>query len=114
MARQRTVQARQYALPTRYEREEPMLSFLSWIILGALVGWIASMIMGTNERQGCIMDIVVGIVGSFIGGLLYNLITGQGISFSFQFTWNLGSILVALIGAVILLAIVKAMQKRSG
>jgi uncharacterized membrane protein YeaQ/YmgE (transglycosylase-associated protein family) len=91
-----------------------MFSFLSWIILGALVGWIASMIMGTNERQGCIMDIVVGIVGSFIGGLVYNLITGQGLTFDFQFTWNLGSILVALIGAVILLAIVKAMQKRSG
>jgi uncharacterized membrane protein YeaQ/YmgE (transglycosylase-associated protein family) len=53
-------------------------------------------------------------VGSVIGGLVYNLITGQGLTFDFQFTWNLGSILVALIGAVILLAIVKAMQKRSG
>lgn len=90
-----------------------MFSFISWIILGALVGWLASLIMGTNDRQGCITDIIVGIVGSFIGGLLFNLFTGQGLSFSFQFTWNLTSILFALIGAVILLAIVKALQRRS-
>lgn len=89
-----------------------MFSFISWIILGALVGWIASLIMGTNDRQGCITDIVVGIVGSFIGGLIYNLITGQGFSFSFEFVWNMTSILISLIGAVILLAIVKATRRR--
>lgn len=90
-----------------------MFSFLSWIILGALVGWLASLIMGTNKQQGCITDIIVGIIGSFVGGLLYNVFTGQGFSFDFQFTWDLGSILVALAGAVVLLAILKAFQRRS-
>lgn len=89
-----------------------MFSFISWIILGGLVGWLASLVMGTSGRQGCFADVAVGIVGSFVGGLLYNLITGQGLSFDFEFTWNLTSILVALLGAVIFLAIMKALQRR--
>lgn len=90
-----------------------MISFISWILLGALVGWLASLIMGTSGRQGCITDIIVGIVGSFIGGLLYNVLTGKGFTFDFQFTWDLGSILVALLGAIALLAIVKFVQRRA-
>ncbi len=84
------------------------MSILSWILFGALAGWVASMIMGTNSRQGCITDIIVGVVGAFIGGLLMHLIGRRGVDFG----WNLESFLVAVVGAVILLAITGA-RKRS-
>ena len=47
------------------------MGFIAWIVLGALAGWIASLIAGTNRQQGCLIDIIVGIVGAFIGGFLY-------------------------------------------
>ncbi len=84
------------------------MGILSWIIVGALAGWIASLIMGTNDQQGCLLDIVVGIVGAFIGGFVMNLL-GFGTFTGF----NLWSIIVAIIGAVILLAIIKAVRGRT-
>ncbi len=84
------------------------MGILSWIIVGALAGWIASLIMGTNNQQGCLLDIVVGIVGAFIGGFVMNLL-GFGTFTGF----NLWSIIVAIIGAVILLAIIKAVRGRT-
>lgn len=77
------------------------MGMLSWIIFGALAGWVASIIMGRNERQGCITNIVIGVVGAFVGGFAVELITGQGVNF----TWNMNSFIVAVIGAVALLAI---------
>jgi uncharacterized membrane protein YeaQ/YmgE (transglycosylase-associated protein family) len=82
------------------------MGLISWIILGALAGWIASMIMGTNERQGCFLNIVVGIIGAFIGGFVMSFFGGTGVT-----GLNIPSILVAIIGAVILLWIVKALRK---
>ena len=84
------------------------MGILSWIIVGALAGWIASLIMGTNDQQGCLLDIVVGIVGAFIGGFVMNLL-GFGTFTGF----NLWSIIVAIVGAVILLAIIKAVRRRT-
>lgn len=84
------------------------MGIISWIIVGALAGWIASLIMGTNNQQGCLLDIVVGIVGAFIGGFVMNLL-GFGTFTGF----NLWSIIVAIIGAVILLAIIKAVRGRT-
>ena len=84
------------------------MGILSWIIVGALAGWIASLIMGTNNQQGCLLDIVVGIVGAFIGGFVMNLL-GFGTFTGF----NLWSIIVAIVGAVILLAIIKAVRGRT-
>ncbi len=80
------------------------MNFILWIILGALAGWIASLIMKTE--QGLLIDIVVGIVGAFIGGFVFNLLGASGVS-----GFNIYSILVAIIGAVILLAIVKAVRR---
>lgn len=77
------------------------MGLLAWIIFGALAGWLASVIMGTDGRQGCLFDIVVGIVGAFIGGLLTQIIMGQGLRFGF----NMRSFAVAVLGAVILLVI---------
>jgi len=77
------------------------VGIIAWIIFGGLAGWVASMVAGKNERQGCVLNIIVGIVGAFIGGLLMQFITGHGFNFGF----NLPSFIVAVLGAVILLAI---------
>lgn len=82
------------------------MNILLWIILGALAGWIASLIMRTSGEQGLLMDIVVGIVGAFLGGWLFSLFGAQGVT-----GFNLWSILVAIVGAVVLLAIVRAFQR---
>lgn len=80
---------------------------ITWIIVGALAGWIASMIMGTNESMGALANIVVGIIGGFIGGFIMSQFNQSGVT-----GINLYSIVVALIGAVVLLAIVKAVRKK--
>jgi uncharacterized membrane protein YeaQ/YmgE (transglycosylase-associated protein family) len=85
-----------------------MMGLLSWLIFGALAGWIASMIAGTNERQGCILNIIVGIVGAFIGGFLVQLLGGGEMNFG----WDLSSFIISVVGAVILLLIVGAVRRR--
>jgi len=79
------------------------MGFIAWIILGALAGWIASMIMKTNSEQGAIGNIVVGIIGAVVGGFLMQLFGASGVS-----GFNLYSLAVAIGGAVILLAIYRA------
>jgi uncharacterized membrane protein YeaQ/YmgE (transglycosylase-associated protein family) len=76
------------------------MSLLAWIIIGGIAGWLASIVMRT--RLGLIMDIVVGIVGAFIGGVVLHLLDTTGVT-----GFNLWSLVVAFIGAVILLAIVR-------
>lgn len=82
------------------------MGILSWIVLGALAGWVASIIMGKNSSMGLIANIVVGIVGAFIGGFVMSLIGKSGVT-GFNFT----SFLIALLGAVILLAIASLISK---
>ncbi len=84
------------------------MGFISWLVMGALAGWIASMIAGTNRQQGCLIDIIVGIIGAFIGGFLYTRLTGQ----PFDANFDLTSLLISVAGAVVLLFIVKAVQRR--
>ena len=84
------------------------MSILGWIIIGALAGWIASFITRNNRKMGAGANILVGIVGGFIGGLVMNLIGGHGIT-----GFNFWSLLVATGGAVILLLIVNAIRRRS-
>jgi uncharacterized membrane protein YeaQ/YmgE (transglycosylase-associated protein family) len=88
-----------------------MLHLLGWIILGGLAGWLASVI--TGRREGCLMDVVVGIVGAFIGGILYNLFTGNGFSLTIQplSMTSLVGFVVAVGGAVVLLLIVKLVTR---
>jgi len=83
------------------------MSIIGWIVLGGLAGWIASMIMGTNENQGCIMDIIIGIVGAIIGGFVWSLIMGG----NWQSGFDIVSFIIAIVGACILLAIKKALFK---
>ena len=84
------------------------MGLVTWIIFGALAGWVASMIAGTNQRQGCFLNIVVGVVGAFIGGFIMELLTGSDFSFGF----NLRSFGVAVVGAVLLLAITGMNRRR--
>ena len=80
------------------------MGIILWIIFGAIVGWVASMVMGS--RGGLLWDIVVGIVGAVIGGFIMSLF-GYGDVNGF----NLYSFIVALLGACILIAIVRAVRK---
>lgn len=82
------------------------MDILVWIIVGALAGWIASMIMKTDASMGALANIVVGIIGAFIGGWVVSLFGLQVNSGQL----NVPSILTAILGAVILLAIVKAVR----
>ena len=83
------------------------MSILAWIIVGAISGWLASLVMGTNNRQGCLMDIIVGIVGAFLGGYVFSLFGRPGVT-----GLDVWSILVAFVGAVILLAILRMFRGR--
>jgi uncharacterized membrane protein YeaQ/YmgE (transglycosylase-associated protein family) len=86
------------------------MSFILWIVVGGLLGWVASMIMGTNDQQGKLLNIVVGIIGAFLGGLLLAPMLGTGTINQGDF--SVGSLLVSLVGAVVLLAIVGFFRKR--
>jgi uncharacterized membrane protein YeaQ/YmgE (transglycosylase-associated protein family) len=88
------------------------MSFILWLIVGGLLGWIASMIMKRNDQMGIIMNIVVGIVGAFLGGLLLAPLFGTGTINQYDF--SIGSLLVSLLGAVVLLFIVNLIFRRRG
>lgn len=83
------------------------MSFIIWIIVGALAGWIASMIMKTDAQMGALANIVVGIIGAFIGGWVVSLF---GIDVM-DGTFRIESILTAVLGSVVLLAILKAVRR---
>ena len=80
-----------------------MVNFIVWLIVGAIIGWVASMIMRT--RGGLLVDIIVGIVGAFIAGLVLTPLLG--ISTINQGNFSLPALTVSLLGAIILLLVVK-------
>jgi uncharacterized membrane protein YeaQ/YmgE (transglycosylase-associated protein family) len=83
---------------------------LSWIVFGALAGWLASIVTGSKDQRGCIGNIVLGIVGAFVGGVLMKFLTGEEFSFGF----SLSSFVVAIIGALIVLSLVGAAKRKGG
>lgn len=85
--------------------ERDAMNFIIWIVVGGLIGWVASIIMKTNAQQGMFLNVVVGIVGAMLGGWLISPLVGAGTVNQGDF--SIGSLLVSLLGAVILLAIVK-------
>lgn len=76
--------------------------WIGGIVLGGLAGWVASMIMRTNESMGLLLNIVVGVVGAIIGNIVFGLLGGSGTN-----GFSLWSFIVALVGAIILLFIVR-------
>lgn len=82
------------------------MGFIGWIIIGGVAGWLASMIMKTNSRQGMLMDIFVGIVGGFIGGFVFGLL---GISIGDGLIASLGT---SVVGAVLFIGILKVVRKK--
>ena len=82
------------------------LSFLGWIIIGGLAGWVASKFMGTDAEQGVLANVIVGVIGAFLGGFVMNMVGGQGIT-----GFNVWSFIVALLGAVILLWIIRLLRR---
>jgi len=86
-----------------------MINFIVWLIVGGFIGWVASMIMRTNGQQGILLNIVVGIVGAFLAGLL--LTPFLGIDTINQSNFSIPALLVSLGGAVILLAIVNLFRR---
>jgi len=85
------------------------MNFIIWLIAGAVVGWVASMIMRTNSRQGLLLDIVVGIVGAFLGGLVLTPLFGVGTINQNNFSAT--ALLVSLGGAILLLLIVRLFRR---
>jgi uncharacterized membrane protein YeaQ/YmgE (transglycosylase-associated protein family) len=83
------------------------MNWLVWILFGALAGWIASMVMGKNAQMGALANIVVGIVGAVIGGfLMTNVFGAQGVT-----GFNITSLIVAIIGAIVLLFLVGLVRR---
>ncbi|MBP6866343.1 MAG: GlsB/YeaQ/YmgE family stress response membrane protein [Candidatus Pacebacteria bacterium] len=82
------------------------MGIILWIIFGGLVGWVASLIMKTDAQQGIMLNIVVGIVGAVLGGWIMSGLGEQGVR-----GFSLYSFLVALLGAVVLIFIVRAVRR---
>lgn len=83
------------------------MGIILWIIFGALVGWIASLIMKTDANQGAVMNIIVGIVGAVLGGWIMSLFGQTGVT-----GFNIYSFIVALVGAVVLIGLYRAIALR--
>ncbi|MBN9428722.1 MAG: GlsB/YeaQ/YmgE family stress response membrane protein [Burkholderiales bacterium] len=87
------------------------MNLIIWLIVGGLIGWIASLIMRTDAQQGIFLNVVVGIIGAMIGGWLLSPMLGAG-SIN-QSDFSLGGLVVSLLGAVILLALVNLIRRGS-
>jgi uncharacterized membrane protein YeaQ/YmgE (transglycosylase-associated protein family) len=88
-----------------------MINFIVWLVVGGLIGWVASMIMSTNGQQGAVLNVVVGIVGAALGGWLISPLVG--VPTINQDAFSIGALAVSLLGAVILLAIVNLIRRKS-
>lgn len=83
------------------------MNILLWILFGALVGWIASLIMRTDAEQGAVANIIIGIIGAFIGGAISRALGGDGVS-----GFNFGSVLMAVLGSIILIFFIRMVSGR--
>jgi len=83
------------------------MGLIAWIIFGALAGWVASKLTGRDDQMGCLMNIVVGVIGAFIGGAIVSLFSG-----GFSIGFNLTSFIVAVVGAVAFLAVLNLLFRK--
>ncbi|MEO6745563.1 MAG: GlsB/YeaQ/YmgE family stress response membrane protein [Caldimonas sp.] len=87
------------------------MNLIIWLIIGGIVGWLASLLMRTDGQQGIVLNVVVGLVGAFLAGWFISPLVGVGTIN--QNNFSLASVLVSLVGAVILLAIVNLFRRGS-
>ncbi len=88
------------------------MGFLIWLIVGGIIGWLASLVMRTDAQQGIFLNIIVGIIGAFLGGWLSGLLgIGGGTINSGNF--SISGLLMSLVGAIVLLAIVNLFRRGS-
>jgi uncharacterized membrane protein YeaQ/YmgE (transglycosylase-associated protein family) len=85
------------------------MNFIIWIVVGGILGWLASLVMRTDAQQGLLLNIVVGIIGALLGGWLLAPLFGTGTINQNDF--SISSLLVSFLGAVILLAIVNLLRR---
>ncbi len=85
------------------------MNFIIWLIVGGVIGWLASIMMKTNDQQGMFLNVVVGIVGAMVGGWFISPLVGVGTIN--QDNFSLPALLVSLVGAAILLAIVSLVRR---
>jgi uncharacterized membrane protein YeaQ/YmgE (transglycosylase-associated protein family) len=86
-----------------------MINLILWLVVGGVLGWVASMIMRTDAQQGVVLNVIVGIVGAALAGLLISPMLG--VPTINQDAFSLGAMVVSLIGAIILLAIVNLFRR---
>jgi uncharacterized membrane protein YeaQ/YmgE (transglycosylase-associated protein family) len=86
-----------------------MINFIIWIILGGLIGWLASLIMHTDAEQGPFLNIIVGIIGAFVAGMFLTPLFG--VSTINQNNFSIAALLVSLLGAVVLLAVINLFRR---
>ncbi len=85
------------------------MNIIIWLVVGGVIGWVASLIMRTDARQGLLLNVVVGIVGAVLGGWILSPLFG--VSTINQGNFSLAGLLVSLLGAVVLLAIVNLIRR---
>jgi uncharacterized membrane protein YeaQ/YmgE (transglycosylase-associated protein family) len=88
-----------------------MINLIVWLVVGGVIGWLASLIMRTDAQQGIFLNVIVGIIGAALGGWLISPLVGVGSINDDAF--SIGALLVSLVGAVILLAIVNLFRRGS-
>ena len=86
------------------------MNIIIWLVVGGLIGWVASILMGTDGRQGVVLNVVVGIVGAVLGGWLLSGVFGAG-SIN-QGDFSVAGLIVSLLGAIILLFLVRLVRGR--
>jgi len=84
------------------------MNVIVWLVVGGLIGWVASILMGTDGRQGVVLNVVVGIVGAVLGGWLLSGVFGAG-SIN-QGDFSVAGLMVSLLGAIILLFLVRLVR----
>jgi uncharacterized membrane protein YeaQ/YmgE (transglycosylase-associated protein family) len=85
------------------------MNLILWLIVGGLIGWVASIVMGTDKQQGLVLNVIVGIVGAVLAGWFLSPLFG--ISTINQSNFSFPAVLVSLMGAILLLAIVNVLQR---
>ena len=86
-----------------------MINFIIWLVVGGIIGWVASLVMRTDAKQGIVLNVIVGIVGALLGGWLLSPLFGAG-SIN-QGDFSLGGLIISLLGALILLAVFNLIRR---